>query len=170
MKEMEGILQFYELLSKINDLGIDEVDQMTSTLLVTLREVRSCIERRYPVIVEKFGRDIVEQVVGTNFSRKLEEEYETHLKAKKQMASYRSGVVLEAAIPTTSSSMKDENGYYPVDLLLQGVQWPADVDAAKRESYLSPDNFHGIFGMSKEDFARLSKYERIQLKKQHRLF
>ncbi|XP_038137177.1 actin-binding LIM protein 3 isoform X13 [Cyprinodon tularosa] len=47
---------------------------------------------------------------------------------------------------------------------------PKDVDRARLERHLSPEEFVQVFGMSVEDFDRLALWKRNELKKQARLF
>ncbi|XP_035860912.1 actin-binding LIM protein 3 isoform X1 [Sander lucioperca] len=47
---------------------------------------------------------------------------------------------------------------------------PKDVDRARLERHLSPEEFLQVFGMTVEDFDRLALWKRNELKKQARLF
>ncbi|XP_028315158.1 actin-binding LIM protein 3 isoform X5 [Gouania willdenowi] len=47
---------------------------------------------------------------------------------------------------------------------------PKDVDRARLERHLSPEEFVQVFGMTMEDFDRLALWKRNELKKQARLF
>ncbi|KAK2849390.1 hypothetical protein Q5P01_009224 [Channa striata] len=47
---------------------------------------------------------------------------------------------------------------------------PKDVDRARLERHLSPEEFVQVFGMTTEDFDRLALWKRNELKKQARLF
>ncbi|XP_034738760.1 actin-binding LIM protein 3 isoform X5 [Etheostoma cragini] len=47
---------------------------------------------------------------------------------------------------------------------------PRDVDRARLERHLSPEEFLQVFGMTVEDFDRLALWKRNELKKQARLF
>uniref|UniRef100_A0A672FB48 Actin binding LIM protein family, member 3 n=1 Tax=Salarias fasciatus TaxID=181472 RepID=A0A672FB48_SALFA len=47
---------------------------------------------------------------------------------------------------------------------------PKDVDRARLERHLSPEEFVQVFGMTVEDFDRLALWKRNELKKQARLF
>lgn len=47
---------------------------------------------------------------------------------------------------------------------------PKDVDRARLERHLSPEEFIQVFGMTMEDFDRLALWKRNELKKQARLF
>uniref|UniRef100_A0A3Q4HNJ2 Actin binding LIM protein family, member 3 n=1 Tax=Neolamprologus brichardi TaxID=32507 RepID=A0A3Q4HNJ2_NEOBR len=47
---------------------------------------------------------------------------------------------------------------------------PKDVDRARLERHLSPEEFVQVFGMTVEEFDRLALWKRNELKKQARLF
>lgn len=48
--------------------------------------------------------------------------------------------------------------------------FPTGVDPAKREEYLTLADFKSIFNMTPEEFTKLPKWKRTQLKKKHGLF
>ena len=68
------------------------------------------------------------------------------------------------------SSSSTDSFYHTYDALIQGREWPAGVDPAKREQYLSPDDFFKIFKMSKSAFSTLDQHKKIRIKKEVRLF
>ena len=72
--------------------------------------------------------------------------------------------------PAKWDGQKSEDGFYPLEALKQGVEWPKEVNPAKREQFLSPDDFEKVFNMSKEDFNKLDKFKRERLKKEQSLF
>uniref|UniRef100_A0A4W4GQD9 HP domain-containing protein n=1 Tax=Electrophorus electricus TaxID=8005 RepID=A0A4W4GQD9_ELEEL len=49
-------------------------------------------------------------------------------------------------------------------------QLPGDVDRARLERHLSPEEFYQVFGMTMVDFDRLALWKQNELKKQARLF
>ena len=53
---------------------------------------------------------------------------------------------------------------YPLSMLMAGMQWPADVDPAHRDQYLSNDEFEAVFGMSRAAFGDLPQWKGRQLK------
>uniref|UniRef100_A0A8C6SEH0 Actin binding LIM protein family member 3 n=1 Tax=Neogobius melanostomus TaxID=47308 RepID=A0A8C6SEH0_9GOBI len=63
---------------------------------------------------------------------------------------------------------------YPYDALVVSVRGeqrlPSDVDRARLERHLSPEEFHRVFGMSMSAFDRLAQWKKNELKKQVRLF
>uniref|UniRef100_A0A8L0DS86 Actin binding LIM protein family member 3 n=1 Tax=Oncorhynchus mykiss TaxID=8022 RepID=A0A8L0DS86_ONCMY len=65
-------------------------------------------------------------------------------------------------------------GIYPYDVLVVTVrgrnQPPNDVDRARLERHLSPEEFYRVFRMTMADFDRLALWKRNELKKQVRLF
>uniref|UniRef100_A0A8C7JC73 Actin binding LIM protein family member 3 n=1 Tax=Oncorhynchus kisutch TaxID=8019 RepID=A0A8C7JC73_ONCKI len=63
---------------------------------------------------------------------------------------------------------------YPYDVLVVTIrrqnQPPNDVDRARLERHLSPEDFYRVFRMTMPDFDRLALWKRNELKKQVRLF
>ncbi|XP_067374611.1 actin-binding LIM protein 3 isoform X7 [Channa argus] len=63
---------------------------------------------------------------------------------------------------------------YPYEALIVTTRGrnrlPKDVDRARLERHLSPEEFVQVFGMTMEDFDRLALWKRNELKKQARLF
>nr|XP_054587069.1 actin-binding LIM protein 3 isoform X2 [Nothobranchius furzeri] len=63
---------------------------------------------------------------------------------------------------------------YPYETLVVSVRGqqrlPADVDRARLERHLSPEEFYRVFGMSMSVFDRLAQWKKNELKKQVRLF
>ena len=47
---------------------------------------------------------------------------------------------------------------------------PGDVDKTKLHEYLSPADFHAVFGMDKAAFAKLPKWKQNNHKKKHDLY
>ena len=73
-------------------------------------------------------------------------------------------------VPDIEMSSSSTSLYHPYDALVQGRDWPAGVNPAKREQYLSPDDFYKVFKMSLTAFNALDNYKKIRLKKEVRLF
>uniref|UniRef100_A0A1A8S7A4 Actin binding LIM protein family, member 3 n=2 Tax=Nothobranchius TaxID=28779 RepID=A0A1A8S7A4_9TELE len=67
-----------------------------------------------------------------------------------------------------------EHKIYPYESLIVTTRGrhklPKDVDRARLERHLSPEEFTQVFGMTTEDFDRLALWKRNELKKQARLF
>ncbi|XP_028322797.1 actin-binding LIM protein 3-like isoform X2 [Gouania willdenowi] len=63
---------------------------------------------------------------------------------------------------------------YPYDALVVSVRGqqrlPTDVDRARLERHLSPEEFHRVFGMSMSTFDRLAQWKKNEMKKRVRLF
>uniref|UniRef100_A0A8C5DN96 Actin binding LIM protein family member 3 n=1 Tax=Gouania willdenowi TaxID=441366 RepID=A0A8C5DN96_GOUWI len=66
------------------------------------------------------------------------------------------------------------SGVHPYESLIVTTRGrnrlPKDVDRARLERHLSPEEFVQVFGMTMEDFDRLALWKRNELKKQARLF
>ena len=69
-----------------------------------------------------------------------------------------------AAAPTS----QPEKEFYGVEEL-KSMSVPG-LDYANKEKYLTDKDFQGVFGMSKEEFAGIPKWKRVNLKKQVGLF
>jgi len=59
---------------------------------------------------------------------------------------------------------------YAYQMLVQGESNPSNVDPAKKEKYLSDEEFQTVFGMPSADFAALAKWKQQKLKKEKQLF
>lgn len=55
-------------------------------------------------------------------------------------------------------------------MLTADVQWPADVDPARREQHLTDQDFETVFGMALGVYQKLPAWKRLQLKKLKSLF
>ncbi|XP_062058075.1 advillin [Lepus europaeus] len=74
---------------------------------------------------------------------------------------------------TLSLSSEDtEPKYYPIEVLLkkQDQELPEDVNPAKKENYLSDQDFVSVFGIPRGQFAALPGWKQLQLKKEKGLF
>lgn len=68
------------------------------------------------------------------------------------------------------SAQADESGKFPLSCLVAGVKWPEGVDPSRREEYLCEKEFEAVFKMNREQYSKLDKYKRIELKKHANLF
>lgn len=63
---------------------------------------------------------------------------------------------------------------YPYEAIIVSVRGqqclPSDVDRARLERHLSPEEFHRVFGMSMSAFDHLAQWKKNEMKKQVRLF
>lgn len=65
----------------------------------------------------------------------------------------------------------DSDSFVPLAALQPVCRWPAFVDPARRESYLSPEDFdESALGMGREAFEALPPWRRTELKKAAGLF
>ncbi|XP_058529637.1 advillin isoform X2 [Ochotona princeps] len=69
-------------------------------------------------------------------------------------------------------SEDSEPKYYPVEVLLkkQPQELPEGVNPAKKENYLSDQDFVAVFGIPRGQFAALPGWKQLQLKKEKGLF
>uniref|UniRef100_A0ABM5GMP5 Villin-like protein n=1 Tax=Pogona vitticeps TaxID=103695 RepID=A0ABM5GMP5_9SAUR len=88
--------------------------------------------------------------------------------------------------PAVSSSNNNNNSYnsntpllqtsgdgsYPREMLINKTvdELPEGLDPTKKEYYLSDEDFHDIFGKSKEEFYQMPKWKQQNEKKQYGLF
>nr|XP_012632590.1 advillin isoform X3 [Microcebus murinus] len=73
---------------------------------------------------------------------------------------------------TLSLNSDSESKYYPIEILLknQNQELPEDVNPAKKENYLSEQDFVSVFGITRGQFAALPGWKQLQLKKEKGLF
>ncbi|XP_075407483.1 advillin [Tenrec ecaudatus] len=75
---------------------------------------------------------------------------------------------------TTLSMSSADSGptYYPIEVLLknQNQELPEDVNPAKKENYLSEQDFVSVFGITRGKFVTLPGWKQLQLKKEKGLF
>ncbi|XP_036313976.1 advillin isoform X3 [Pipistrellus kuhlii] len=79
---------------------------------------------------------------------------------------------ITADMRSTTLSLNSEIKYYPIDVLLknQDQELPEDVDPAKKENYLSEQDFVSVFGITRGQFAALPGWKQLQMKKEKGLF
>uniref|UniRef100_A0A8C5KWI8 Advillin n=1 Tax=Jaculus jaculus TaxID=51337 RepID=A0A8C5KWI8_JACJA len=70
------------------------------------------------------------------------------------------------------NSANSESKYYPIEVLLksQNQELPEDVNPAKKENYLSEQDFVTVFGITRGQFVALPGWKQLQLKKEKGLF
>lgn len=69
-----------------------------------------------------------------------------------------------------SSKIESTGGPYTYKQLTAPREfWPDDVELAKRETYLSDEEFQTVFGMSRADFGKLAGWKKNGLKKDKKL-
>ncbi|XP_020729160.1 advillin isoform X3 [Odocoileus virginianus] len=72
----------------------------------------------------------------------------------------------------TTLPLNSEPKYYPLEVLLknQSQELPEDVNPAKKENYLSEQDFVSVFGITRGQFAALPGWKQLQMKKEKGLF
>ncbi|XP_052021980.1 advillin [Apodemus sylvaticus] len=70
------------------------------------------------------------------------------------------------------NSSETEPKHYPVEVLRKGQnqELPEGVDPAKKENYLSEQDFVSVFGITRGQFAALPGWKQLQMKKERGLF
>ncbi|GAB1295636.1 Advillin [Apodemus speciosus] len=70
------------------------------------------------------------------------------------------------------NSSESEPKHYPVEVLRKGQnqELPEGVDPAKKENYLTEQDFVSVFGITRGQFAALPGWKQLQLKKERGLF
>ncbi|XP_047405100.1 advillin isoform X2 [Sciurus carolinensis] len=70
------------------------------------------------------------------------------------------------------NSAVNEPKYYPIEVLLknQNQALPEDVNPAKKENYLSEQDFVSVFGITRGQFTALPGWKQLQMKKEKGLF
>ncbi|KAM8802841.1 LOW QUALITY PROTEIN: advillin [Rhynchonycteris naso] len=79
---------------------------------------------------------------------------------------------ITADMKNTTLSLNSETKYYPIEVLLknQNQELPEDVDPAKKENYLSEQDFVSVFGITRGQFAAMPGWKQLQMKKEKGLF
>merc|ERR1719166_414449 len=80
----------------------------------------------------------------------------------------------ETALGDSSEDDGPEEFFYSLAELVDPTLWRCKPDVAEqpheREQFLAPDIFEVVFGMAKDEFAKMPKWKQSNLKKQHQLF
>ncbi len=128
--------------------------------------VMSNIQTFFAALRSKFGdddlRNIFDPIDWERFTSALKE----HEEWKQKQAYITKGTVLERK-PLSTTTLSDT---YPLSALVQGVEWPSNVNPAKREQFLSDEEFQAHFKMTKEQFRKQPDFVRIRMKKELNLF
>ncbi|XP_072699095.1 advillin isoform X2 [Canis lupus baileyi] len=79
---------------------------------------------------------------------------------------------ITADMRNATLSLNSELKYYPIEVLLknQNQELPEDVNPAKKENYLSEQDFISVFGITRGQFAALPGWKQLQMKKEKGLF
>jgi len=80
----------------------------------------------------------------------------------------------ETALGDSTQDDSLEEVFYPLAELVDPKLWRCKPDVVERpherEQFLAPDVFKVVFGMAKDDFAKLPMWRQSDLKKKHQLF
>jgi len=150
-----------------------QVIQMYDVGIVTghldiAEEAKSFVSDKFAYFIERYGEEQLKDVLTEKDFNEMLSVHNERLKIEKRL-SLKGSVIEREAIQLTESEVQD--GFYPLKSLLPGVAWPSDVDPAKREQYLNPNEFEKTFGMTKESFNAIDdKHKKLQLKKDRGLF
>ena len=131
--------------------------------------VHRLLKDRASMLLECYDNTELERCFGVDVILSLRKMTVESVDAKRKMANYRKGEVIERE-GVGYEEYNSIDGYYPVEALIKGVRWPKNVDPSKREEYLSPEDFASVFRMSKKTFAQLTTYVKIRMKKEKDLF
>jgi len=154
-KTLEGLLLIYSRLDSGNPLFED----------IRGYAIRNLSER-YPMLYDKYGVEEMKLIFAPEDFDRFEKERLNSLEIKSRFAHLK-GSIIE---PVVKDVKPTEDGCYPVEALVQGAAWPADVDPAKRETYLSDSDFQAVFKMTKAEYLSKDKFVRMRLKKEYKLF
>lgn len=102
-------------------------------------------------------------------------EGKTYEQLKKELGDAANIVRITADLHDASLGPQDSRNStrptYPLEILLNcHDELPEDVDPAKKENFLSEEDFVRVFGMSRDDFAALPTWKQLNLKKERGLF
>ncbi|XP_060108858.1 advillin [Heteronotia binoei] len=102
-------------------------------------------------------------------------EGKTYEQLKKELGDAANVVQITADVHNTSLGPQHSSNstlpIYPLEVLLNCYdELPEDVDPAKKENFLSEEDFVRVFGMNRDDFAALPTWKQLHLKKERGLF
>ncbi|KAM6473002.1 advillin [Liasis olivaceus] len=102
-------------------------------------------------------------------------EGKTYEQLKKELRDANDIIRITAVSCSSSSSSSSSSGgggpFYPLEVLLSSQEdLPGGVDPAKKENFLSDDDFMRVFGIPREKFAALPTWKQLHMKKERGLF
>jgi len=154
-KTLEGLLLLYNKL----DLNNPSFRCIVDFIMKGLND-------KYPMLHEKYGIEEMRLIFSPPDLEHFEKERLVLVDIKNRLA-YLKGTVIQ---PDIKEFKPSEDGFYPIEALIQGVTWPSNIDPANREKFLSEADFVKVFKMTKEEFYNKDKFVRMRLKKEHKLF
>lgn len=130
--------------------------------------ILTLLKQRGSMLFDCYDEEELEKCFGGDVISSLKNLNVECIAAKKTMANYRGGKAIEREVCNIEHNA--QTGYFPIAALLAGVSWPTNVNASKREEYLTADDFFKVFSMSKEDFKLLPMHVRVAMKKTKKFF
>lgn len=119
----------------------------------------------FPLLIDKYTEAELQQLLDPEHWKVLHDTH-TAIQRDKQLFAAMKGTVLDRKVVEYDK----DSEYYPLAALQHGVVWPSHVPASRREAFLSPEDFHETFGMTKQAFNELPSYVRVRMKKEKMLF
>lgn len=127
----------------------------------------------FPYMLENYGAENIQDLFSPEEWANLNSSYQNSLEIKRRFSELK-GNIIEKPLPTLANgqllNLDKDLEYYPFECLRQGVVWPKNVDPKKRETYLHPDEFATVFGMSYDEYTAIPLFKRERLKKEKGLF
>lgn len=139
----------------------------TKTCYPLLQLLTKKLEEFFPYLIEKYNLSHLKEIAGEIDWDMIAVNHQS-METEKRRFQQMKGTVLERVTPNIP--YEKDSPYYPLELLVEGVQWPGNVDPANRERFLSDDDFFSVFDMTKSDFQRLPLFKRKLLKQENKLF
>jgi len=163
---VDKILTTPSLLSVDNCLVLlSSLDLQHPFQIVLRARILSILASGFPYLLGKYGEEELKSSLDEADWNCLWNGYNEQLQIKERF-SYLKGTILERK----NIKITQLCDTYPLELLVEGVSWPSNVDVTKREQYLDDDAFYRVFKVTKEDFQKLAKHVKQRLKKEHGLF
>ncbi|XP_007445271.1 advillin-like [Python bivittatus] len=98
-------------------------------------------------------------------------EGKTYEQLKKELRDANDIIRITADNRLETLSSSSRGPFYPLEVLLSSQDdLPGDVDPAKKENFLSDDDFMRVFGIPWEKFAALPTWKQLHMKKERGLF
>eukprot|EP01039_Chlorochromonas_danica_P011296 gene11297-12603_t len=156
-KGVDGIEKVLEIYDKV-DLRLNKVNKLREHIMKKLHIF-------FPLLLHRYDEEDLKVLFHEEDWQILYNAYQNTEEAKERFASLK-GCVLERKMVHYDESSE----FYPLEVLVQGVIWPAKVNPSHREAFLSDHDFECVFGLSKTAFYKLPKHIQERKKKEKSLF
>jgi len=156
-----GKVETLQLLDLANELDLRDLRE----------ETLGAIRFSYDFFRDAAGEDLLRELCGEREVAGMETARTERERSRRYLR--QQGTVLEpvATEYTTRSTGEEETlACYPYEALIAGVQWPKGVDPARREDWLSDQDFEKHLKMTREAFKALPFFKRQARKKDARLW